>query len=101
MQKFKEKDAIYREVETNWELLHEYYLSFRCPYCTKFLDDMQFDGIEEGLFIYLLSAILNILVFWYCIMTGHYLLSIPVLALSIANLILAIKEFIIRYERFL
>ena len=91
----------YREVETKWEVIIEYSLLFRCPYCTSFLDDMQFDGIEEGLFIYLLSAILNILVFWYCLMTGHYLLSIPVLALSIGNLILAIKEFIIRYERFL
>jgi len=38
----------YREVETKWESLHEYYLSFRCPYCTSFLDDMQFDIGEEG-----------------------------------------------------
>jgi len=56
---------------------------------------------KDKLFIYLLSAILNILVFWYCIMLRHYILSIPVLAISTGTLILAIKEFIIRYERFL
>ncbi len=37
----------YKEIETNWERLHEYYLSFRCPYCLDFLDDMKFD-INEG-----------------------------------------------------
>jgi hypothetical protein len=37
----------YKEIKTRWEVLLEYYLSFRCPYCKKFLDDMQFD-INEG-----------------------------------------------------